>query len=136
MGYVSAAEAAKIIGITKRTLLRWDKNGYLPVSSEMREGPMGARKYKKRDMEKIRDWRKYRKTERKLLRELRVVNRRKDKFIATKPLDVTESPKGYSYKEMKEAYDAHRDWRKRYDEVSEKLAKFSEDWIGKIPDDE
>ncbi|MEK7498182.1 MAG: MerR family transcriptional regulator [Patescibacteria group bacterium] len=138
MEYLTASQAAKIIGVNKKTLLRWDEAGLLPVSEEDREGVLRSRRYEREKVEKIAGWRRLRKREKIHLRKLGAINKWKNKYIPLKPIDLLNPPKGLTpdeFKDMKAAYKASREWNEELGRIDREYIKFTEDYYRKIPDE-
>lgn len=137
--YITASQASKILGIAKRTILRWDKSGLLPVSEENREGQLRTRKYPLDKIEKIRDWRNLRKRELKHLRKLDEIQERKNKFLPLTPIDHLHPPRILNIKEteeMKQAYKDLHEWEKELHKIYAEYERFTEDYYRKVPEDE
>lgn len=53
-GYYSAAQAAKILGVTKRTLLKWEQQKLVPRPQRVKRGQLEYRAYAPKDLDQIR----------------------------------------------------------------------------------
>lgn len=105
-------EAARMLGVSKRTLMRWDKPGKLPVE---RDPITNVRLYNLQDI-RVRAH----------LRKLPSIRKRVDEFISTAPLDPfrplkPKPPK--HFEEMKKAFEELKAWEKKYHQLMEERAK-------------
>ncbi|OGH18714.1 MAG: hypothetical protein A3F31_00595 [Candidatus Levybacteria bacterium RIFCSPHIGHO2_12_FULL_38_12] len=121
MTLIKIGEAAKILGVNKKTLMRWDQSGLFPAK---REQVSNIRVYDKAIVEKANKWLDFRKREKEHLDKLAGINKKRDKFIPIIPLGSSSNPQVHSYKEMKKVYGEYDDWKKKYDELQKEDAEF------------
>lgn len=103
MPKILIGEAAKILGVSKRTLMRWDEAGKL---SPERDSKGRNRLYDRQDVKKLAH-----------LRELPAIQKRIEQYAATTPLNplVPSKPRQPDeLEEMKEAFKSIRDWERKW----------------------
>jgi|SRR3989344_9051876 len=121
MSLISLQQAAKKLGISTRTLLRWDEDGTFPAEHEE---VSKTRVYEEETVEVYARYLLVRKKHREHLNKLGPIQAKKSKFIVTKPLNPYEPTQGHKYEEMKAAYEAIHEWEKTYKEIEEEENKF------------
>lgn len=121
--------AAQYMGVSKKTLMRWDKAGLFPVQ---REEVSNIRYYDKSVLEKVVKWFDLRRREKEHLKKLSVINQKRSKFIPITPLDGVSNPKVQNYEEMKQAYREYNEWKRKYDDLQEEYAQFTERFYGEL----
>lgn len=129
---ITIGEAAKILNVNKKTLMRWDEVGVFPAE---REPVSKIRIYDRAIVEKTARWFDLRKRHKEHLRKLGLIQKNIDKFIPTKPLSAGGNPRGLSVqetKEMKEAFDTRRKWFKEEEEFDKEYVEFTEGFYGKL----
>lgn len=128
MTQITIAEAAKMFGLNKKTLMRWDALGKLPSARDLKTN---IRYYDKKDIEEQSFWLKLRIKDRNHNRKLTAVRNEADKFSATTPLDG--SPRQpYSFEAMKAAYDALKSWTIEHKKIHEEYAQLPVGFIPKV----
>lgn len=121
MSLLSLQQAAKKLGISTRTLLRWDEDGTFPAAHEE---VSKTRVYDEEIVEVYARYMAVRKTHREHLNKLGAIQASLSKFIVTKPLNPFEPTQVHKYEEMKKAYDAKHEWDKQYKKIEEEENKF------------
>lgn len=129
MSYITIAEAAKILNVNKRTLMRWDEEGIFPAK---REEVSKIRIYDKNVIEKTAKWFDLRKREKEHLRKLPEINRKRNKVIPTAPLDPYKDPPGHTLEELRSVYREYHDWKKKYDDLHKEHTEFTEDFYRRL----
>ena len=122
MSKISISQAAKILGVSTKTLMRADKDGSFPAE---REEVSRARVYDQSTVEKLAEWLDLRRRHKEHLRKLGPLREALDKFIPKKPLEPFQNPEVYDGKKLKEAVDAMQEWKDAEAKISEEYAKFS-----------
>lgn len=124
---ISIAEAAKKLKISKKTLIRWDESGRFPA---IRTSAGEARFYDEEDIKNHALWFEIRRKHKAHNRTLTAIRKEADRFSSTVPLDPGVRVKLHKFEEMKNAYDALRDWEKISREI---LAEYSKLPVGFKP---
>ena len=111
MSYIKISQAAELLEVSSRTLMRWDKEGKFPAHKE----PLSKmRFYNKLDITNHAFWFKLRRRHKKHLKKLDEIRNEVDKYISTQPLDTGSNPKFHKYEDMKKAFDDLRDWKEKH----------------------
>lgn len=103
MPKILISEAAKILRVSKRTLMRWDEDGKLKPE---RDTKSGNRLYDRQDMKRLAH-----------LRKLPAIQKKIEQYAATTPLNPLVPPKpnqSNELEEMKEAFKSIRDWERKW----------------------
>lgn len=114
MSYLKISEAAKILGVNKMTLIRWDKEGLFPAN---REQISNIRYYDEAKVRKVAKWFKLRAKHRELLKRLDPIRKNLDRFIDTTPLSEQKNPTMHKFEDMKKAFDDMNTWEKEHKEI-------------------
>ena len=121
--YITSTQAAKLLGVTKRTILRWEEKKWLASERDDR----GSRIYKEEYVcwaKRLSDeWEKVRIRHRNHLKKLPAIQREVQRFIVTKPLQWTDEPILHDLNEMQKSFDAMNKWKEEMD------------WINRMYDD-
>ena len=108
------SQAAKILGVSSRTLMRWDEDGKFPAHKE----PISKMRYYSEDEIKTHAlWFEIRRKHKKILNELDAIRAEVDKYIVTQPLDYGEKPKFHKLEDMKKAFDDLHKWERKQKEI-------------------
>jgi len=129
MTKITTGKVAKVLGVTKRTFLRWDKEGIIPFE---REEISKTRLYNPFVIEKVKQWLDLRKKHKEHLKKLGPIRENLDQFITRKPLDPFNPPKLHRYEDMKKAFDDLHRWEKELKEIYKEYAEFTEGFYGKL----
>mgnify|MGYP001601134660 CR=1 FL=1 len=125
---ITIAQAAKILNLNKKTLLRWEDAGLL---APKREEVSRIRVYDKARIEKIAKWLDLRKRHLEHLRKLDQIRKNLDKFIPKVPLGVS-TPKGNKFEDMKKAFGDMKQWEAELDEIDKEYIEFDDFDYGKL----
>lgn len=127
--YITSTEAAELLGITRRTLLRWEEQKIL--RSQRDEG--GHRYYRKEHVlvaRRVSDmWKAIRRRHRDHLRKLPAIQKEVQRFIVTTPLERTEDPVPFDSEEMKRAFQAIEKWKKESRRIDQLYDDFYKDEV-------
>lgn len=129
MSILTTSQAAKVIGVNKRTLMRWDKSGLLKAKREL---VSNIRIYDEEVVEKVRQWFQLRNKHKAHLRKLGPIRSKIDKYIVTQPLSWLEQPKIVSLDEAKKAFNELHNWENQLEKIYKEYAEFTEDYYGKL----
>ena len=109
---ITSTQAAKLLGVTRRTLLRWEERKWLKSQRD----EQGNRIYRADHVRLAKNvwdqWVNIRRYHREHLRKLPAIQREVERFIVTTPLESTRDPIGSNYKEMKEAFREMEEWQR------------------------
>jgi len=120
MSYVKISQAAKLLGVNSRTLMRWDEKGKFPAH---KEALSKMRFYDKLDITNHALWFSLRRKHRLHLKKLDAIRKEIDKYISTQPLSFGTTPRFHKYEDMKKAFDDLKNWRKEHQLI---LKQYSE----------
>lgn len=126
---ISIAEAAKILKVSKKTLIRWDESGRYPA---IRTSAGKARFYDEEDIKNHALWFEIRRKDKAHNRTLTAIRKEADRFSATVPLQLGVRTKPHKYEEMKKAYDALGNWEKVNREIHAEYSKLPEGFKHKV----
>lgn len=130
MSYIKISQAAKLLGVSTRTMMRWDKDGKFPA--DHKEKLSGIRFYDLDDINNHVFWFNLRRKHKDNLRKLGVIRAEVDKYISTQPLQAGENPKFHKYEDMKRAYDALHKWEEEHREILKEYAKLPSGFKAKV----
>jgi len=117
---LAIAQTAELLGVDKKTLMRWDKEGKFPAK---REKLSNIRYYDDEDVSNHALWFEIRRKHKAHLRLLHDVRKETDKFIRTSPLNPMENPKTFRLADMKKAYEALHNWEEEDETISNAYSK-------------
>ena len=120
MSTLSISQAAQILKVNKKTLMRWDASGKFPA---IKDPKTGARSYDEKDIQDNALWFEIRRKHKAHNRKLSEIRKEADKFTATIPLNFGEKLRVLDGKAMKKAYDALNKWSKEDIEIQEEYLK-------------
>ncbi len=126
---LTISQAAQILGVNKKTLMRWDAAGKFPA---IKDPKTGARYYEEKDIQDHALWfniRRRHKAHNKLLTSIR---KEADRFSATIPLDAGAITGLHNAKEMQKAYGALRTWEKKHKEILKEYSKLPPEFHHKV----
>ncbi|OGM26852.1 hypothetical protein A2627_05555 [Candidatus Woesebacteria bacterium RIFCSPHIGHO2_01_FULL_39_28] len=129
---ITIAEAAKILGVNKKTLMRWDALGKFPSE---REALSGIRYYDKADVLNHAVWFKLRKKHKENLRELDVIRKEVDKYIVTQPLGPFDKPHFHKLEDMAKAFDNLHKWEREHKKILEEYSTLPLGFHAKVDPD-
>lgn len=119
--YMSIKQVADYLGVSKKTLMRWDKENYF----SSREAVTNARVYLRKDVEMAKKWLDLREKHRKHLKKLREVQKNLDKFLVVHPLVPGEPIKHFwRLEELKSPFNAMRQWKEEEKEIMKEYYQF------------
>lgn len=124
---LSISQAAQILKVNKKTLMRWDAEGKFPAQRKA-----GARVYEEQDIYNHAQWFDLRRKHRAHNRLLTAIRSEADKYLATQPLGPMENPKFHKYEDMKKAYDALRKWEEENRKILEEYSKLPRGFKAKV----
>lgn len=102
-------QVAERLEVDKKTLIRWDFEGkWRPI----RETRTNVRLYDEFEVMNHVKWFKLRRKHKAHLRLLAPLNKERNKFITTDPLQPGQAATVFPIKEMKKAFDAVAQWEK------------------------
>lgn len=127
---LSISQAAKILGVNKKTLMRWDREGKFPAQREA-----GARVYEEQDIYNHAQWFNLRRKHRAHNRLLTTIRSEVDKYLTTQPLGPMENPKFHKYEDMKKAYGALRKWEEEDKKILEEYSRLPRGFTAKVDPD-
>lgn len=129
MSYIKISQAAKILEVSTRTMLRWDKEGKFPAHKE----PVSLmRFYDEVDIINHSIWFKLRRKHKAHLRKLGAIREEVNKHVRTQPLEIGYKPVFHNIEDMKKAYDALNNWNKVHKAIIEEYAKLPRGFKAKI----
>lgn len=130
MSYLKISQAAKLLGVSTRTLMRWDKDG--KFLADHKEKLSGIRFYDEVDVRNHVFWFELRRKHKENLRKLDKVNADLEQFRVTQPLQAGQTPKFHKYEDMKRAYDALREWKDEHDKILKEYSKLPSGFKAKV----
>ena len=99
-------ETSKLLNISKKTLMRWDKSGKFPAFRDSNN----FRQYDKKVVDSHVLWFSIRRKHKEHLRKLMPIRVEVNRFTRTTPIIDSSPPRLFDYKKTKKAYDALRKW--------------------------
>jgi len=126
---LTISQTAKLLGVDKKTLMRWDKEGKF---SAKREKVSNTRYYDDEDVYNHALWFEIRRKHKAHLRLLHDVRKEVDRFIRTSPLNPMENPKSFRLVDMKKAYEALHKWEEEDLAISEEYNKLPRGFTPKL----
>ncbi len=129
MSYLRISQAAKLLQVSTRTLMRWDQEGKFPAH---REQVSKIRFYDESDVINHAIWFKLRRKHKTHLKKLGAIRSEIDKYIVTQPLNTGENPKFHKFEDMKKAFDALRDWEKEEKEILKEYSHLAPEFKAKL----
>lgn len=130
MSYIKISQAAKLLRVSTRTMLRWDNDGKFPA--DHKEKLSGIRFYDLDDINNHVFWFDLRRKHKQNLRKLDKVNADLEQFRVTQPLQAGKNPRFHKYEDMKRAYDALRKWEEEHKKILEEYSKLPRAFKAKI----
>lgn len=124
---LTIAQASEILGVNKKTLMRWDASGKFPSK---REGII--RYYDEKDIQQHAQWFKLRRKHKEHNRKLGAIRKEVDRFTATQPLGPFDNPHFHKYEDMKRAYDALRAWEQEDKKILEEYSQLPSGFKAKV----
>lgn len=131
MSLINISDAAKIIGVSKRTLMRWDESRLLKAKREI---VSNIRVYDREIIEKVKRWFALRSKHRVHLRKLAPIRKGIDKYVVTQPLSWLDRPKITSLEEAKKTFEKLHNWESKLKEIYKEYVEFTESYYGKLED--
>ncbi len=129
MSYLRISQAAKILKVNTRTLMRWDNEGKFVAHKE----PLSKiRFYDEVDILNHEIWFELRRKHKAHLKKLDSIRKEVDKFVVTQPLEFGANPKFHKLEDMKKAYDALRDWEKEERNITSEYGKLPSGFKAKV----
>ena len=122
------AKAASLLGINKKTLIRWDAEGKFPATRDK----SGARWYDEVEIANHAMWFKLRRKHRAHNRLLTAIRSECDKYLVTQPLGPMENPKFHKLEDMKKAYDDLHKWEEENRKIIKEYSKLPEGFHAKL----
>lgn len=126
---LTVSQAAKILGVNKKTLMRWDDDGWLKAK---RDPLNNARLYDEAVIRKIARWYDLRRRHREHLAKLSPIRKNVDRFLPTTPLDAVTPPKLHNGEEMKLAYSELHKWEEEMKKIYEEYGEFTDRMYGQL----
>lgn len=109
MSTYTIGETAKLLKISKKTLMRWDELGKFPSIRDANN----FRRYDKKMVDAHVLWFSIRRKHKEHLRMLKSVRDEVDKYTRTAPITDRTPPRLFNYEEMKKAYDDLQTWESK-----------------------
>lgn len=111
---ITSTQAAKMLGVTRRTILRWEERKWLRSQRD----EQGNRIYRADHVRLAKhvwdQWVSLRRYHREHLRKLPAIQKEVERFIVTTPLTGSEDGRGlFSFEEMKEAFEKMKEWQEK-----------------------
>lgn len=128
MSILTIAQAASLLKISKKTLMRWDASGKFPALRDSN----GFRVYDEADVLNHAQWFELRRKHKAHNRKLTAIREEADKFLATKALEPTENPKMHKFEDMKKAYDDLRNWEELHKKIIREYSKLPQGFKHKV----
>ena len=119
MSYITIGQAAILLGVNKRTLMRWDESGKFPAK---REPISKTRFYDEQEITNHSLWFKLRRKHKNHNKKLGAIRSEVNKYISTQPLNLEAKPEFHNLEEMKKAYDALNKWTKEDEKILEEYS--------------
>ncbi len=116
MQHITISKAARILGVNKVTLIRWDNSGKL---SAKRESVSENRYYSLELIEALANYRFH-------LKNLKQIRENVNKHLVTRPLDPFAPFEPHNLEEMKRAFSDLREWKRKYKMLRRKYLKEKE----------
>lgn len=111
MSYIKLSQAAKLLEVNPRTLIRWDEEGKFPANKE----PISKmRYYDESDIISHVFWFKLRRKHKSHNKKLDDIRKEVNKYIITQPLDPGQNPKFHKLEDMKRAFDKLNKWEEEH----------------------
>lgn len=129
MTHISISQTAKLLNVSTRTLMRWDKEGKFPA---MREQVSNNRYYDLGDVQDHAKWFELRREHRLHLDKLDAIRKEANKFAATQPLQSIRIPKFHKLEDMKKAYDNLHEWEQEHRRILAKYANIRPGFKAKL----
>lgn len=122
---ITSTQAAKLLGVTRRTLLRWEERKWLRSQRD----DHGNRIYRADHVRLAKNvwdqWVALRRYHREHLRKLPAIQKEVERFIVTTPLEGTEDGRGlFTFQEMKKAFGKMEEWQEGSRRISAMYDKF------------
>lgn len=120
--FLTISEAAKILGISSKSLMRWDEDGVFSA----REIASNNRVYFRDDVETVKSWIDLRKRHRLHLKKLGPIRKELDKFLVTTPL-IPGKPIEHFWRleDLKGPFNAMKEWEKVEEEITQEYSQFN-----------
>lgn len=119
MDKINISEAAEILGVSKKTLIRFDEDGRFPAERDQN----GYRIYSRNDIENHAFWFSLRRKHKEHNRKLKAIRLEVDKYIVTQPLGPFDKPKFHKLEDMAKAFDALDEWEEEHRKILEEYSK-------------
>jgi DNA-binding transcriptional MerR regulator len=120
--FLTISEAAKILGISSRSLMRWDEEGIFSA----REIASNNRVYFRDDVEMVKKWMDLRKKHRQHLKKLGPIRKELDKFLVITPLIPGKPIEHFwNIEDLRGPYNNMKEWEKIEDEITQEYSQFS-----------
>jgi len=126
---LTISQAAKILGVNKKTLMRWDEAGWLRAK---RDPLNNARLYDEEVIWKVEKWYDLRRRHKEHLSKLKPIRENVDRFLPKTPLDLTTPTQLHKLEDMKKAFDDLREWEKKQKEIYEEYSGFTDRMYGQL----
>lgn len=126
---LSISQAAQILGVNKKTLMRWDAAGKFPA---IKDSKTGARSYEEKDIQDHAQWFNIRRKHKAHNRLLTAIRKEVDRFSATIPLNAGAISGLHNVKDMQKAYSSLRTWEKKHKEILKEYSKLPTGFYHKV----
>lgn len=122
--YITSTQAAKLLGVTRRTLLRWEERKWLR-SHRDEQGHRIYREDHVRWAKHVWDqWVSIRRHHREHLRKLPAIQREVERYIVVTSLERTKDKTPFDRGEMKEAFRKMKAWQEEARRTHEMYDQF------------
>lgn len=122
MDTININEASKILGVSKKTLIRFDEEGRFPAQRSTN----GYRIYDKTDIENHALWFALRRKHKEHNRKLKTIKDEVDKYISTQPLGPFQKKGFHKLEGMKAAFERLHQWEEEHKEILKEYEKIPE----------
>jgi DNA-binding transcriptional MerR regulator len=124
---ITSSECAKELGLSRRTLMRWEEKGWLSAVTRDQQGNRLYRLHHVRwAARRHEEWENLRAFHRKHLQKLPAVQQRLGKLIHTQPLERTYDREPVDLKELQEAIRLMEEWKTMSREIDKLYSDFFE----------
>lgn len=129
MSYIKISQAAKLLEVNTRTLMRWDKEGKFPAHKETLSK---MRFYDETEVLNHVFWFKLRRKHKDHVKKLGAIRAEVNKYVSTQPLQVGGNPKFHKFEDMKKAFVALNIWEKEHKEILKEYSQLPPGFKAKV----
>ena len=119
MSYIKLSQAAQLLGVSSRTLMRWDEEGVFPAYKE----PLsGAKFYEESVIKAYATLFDLERAYKSHLKKLPSISKEVKSYLPTEPLNPAKTPEPKDFKGMKKAFEDLHGWEQEHRDFSSKLS--------------